>query len=81
MVQDLAAPVDAPWAAYEWPQAAREASGGFGALFISFDQRVAQLDPTRAIAASTSLHAETECHARYGPERTLIRRHTYEEEH
>jgi hypothetical protein len=27
MVQDLAAPVDAPWAAYEWRQAASDASG------------------------------------------------------
>jgi hypothetical protein len=27
MVQDLAASVDAPWAAYEWRQAASDASG------------------------------------------------------
>ena len=50
MVQDLAAPVDAPWAAYEWLQAASEASG-------TLDRR--ESVPTwRSSAAEVELHPE-----------------------
>src|SRR6266536_3167200 len=50
MVQDLAAPGDAPWAAYEWLQAASDASG-------TLDRR--ESVPTcRFFAAEVELHPE-----------------------
>jgi hypothetical protein len=50
MVQNLAAPVDPPWAAYEWLQAASDASG-------TLDRR--ESVPTcRSFAAEVELHPE-----------------------
>ena len=50
MVQDLAAPVDAPWAAYEWLQAASDASG-------TLDRRES-VTTCRSFAAEIELHLE-----------------------
>jgi hypothetical protein len=50
MVHNLAAPVDAPWAAYEWLQAASDASG-------TLDRRES-VSTCRSFAAEVELHPE-----------------------
>jgi hypothetical protein len=50
MVQDLAAPVDTPWAAYEWLQAASDASGTLN--------RRESVPTCRSFAAEVELYRE-----------------------
>jgi hypothetical protein len=51
MVQDLAAPVNAPWAAYEWLQAASDPSG-------TLDRRESVPTCSVSFAAEVELHPE-----------------------